>query len=320
MYSFKITVILSIVLSSLLHATPNNKKIAYIVSDTSIPYWRILAQGIKNKAKKNGYSLTIYNAQNSKKNELIHTITAIKEDVEGIILSPINSSTATTILKLTQQANIPVIIADVGSDTSQYISYISSNNYQGAYALGKILAKKMRSLQWDTNATVGIIAIPQKRSNGKKRTKGFLKAMHEAKIKGADMRQQVNFSVQETYNFAKELIKRNPKLKALWLQGSDKYQGALDAIKDSGKGGEILLICFDAEPIFLELIPKGILIGSAMQQPYLMGQKALEVMHKHLNGEEVEKHIELKILAISADNIEQMLERIKKNVLGMESE
>ncbi len=47
------------------------------------------------------------------------------------------------------------------------ISFISSDNKKGAYELGKILAKHMKSLSWDKEGTVGIISIPQKSSNGK---------------------------------------------------------------------------------------------------------------------------------------------------------
>jgi ribose transport system substrate-binding protein len=163
---------------------------------------------------------------------------------------------------------------------------------------------------------VGIIAIPQKRENGKLRTKGFMKALGESDIKGADIKQQVTFSYKETFDFSKELIDKYPDLRAIWLQGSDRYQGALDALEQSGKKGEILLICFDAEPVFLELIPKGILVGAAMQQPFLMGEKAVEVLTDHFKGKDVKKKIMLSILAIDKANIEEKLPIIKRNVLG----
>ncbi|MBN2825296.1 MAG: substrate-binding domain-containing protein [Campylobacterales bacterium] len=309
--------LLALLLQSMLFASANrDKTLAYIVSDLSIPFWEIMARGIKKEASKYGYSVTLYSADNSKKNELQNTIQAIASKVDGVIISPINSSSAATILHLAHDANIPVVIADIGANRGEYVSYISSDNYQGAYDIGKVLAAKMQSLGWDKEGAVGIIAIPQKRANGKARTAGFLKAMDEAGIKGAGIKQQVTFSKEETYHFAKELIETNPNLKALWLQGSDKYEGALEAIEESGR--EILLLCFDAEPIFLELIPKNILVGAAMQQPYLMGQKAVDMMHRHFNNQKVTKEIQLNVLAISKENIQSMLPIIKRNVLGIE--
>lgn len=296
----------------------DTKKIAYIVSDISIPFWEIMSRGIKTKAKELGYEIEVYSSNNIIKTELQNTVNILNDDINGLIISPINSSTAVSILKFAKKAKVPVIISDIGTDSGEYVSYISSNNEEGAYKIGKVLVKKMQELGWDKKGTVGIVSIPQKRANGKARTKGFMRALDEAGIKGAGILQQVDFSYIETYNHSIELINKNPDLKAIWLQGSDKYLGALDAIKKSGKENEILLICFDAEPIFLDLIPQGILVGAAMQQPYLMGQMAVESLDKHLNGKNVQKVQQLEILAISQDNIDNQLHIIKKNVLGIE--
>lgn len=292
------------------------KKLAYIVSDARIPFWEIMARGIMHAAREKGYEIEVLSAHNVVKTELENSAKAIKEKVDGLIISPISSSSSVTILKLAKQAEIPVVIADIGTDRGEYVSYISSDNREGAYQIGKVLAHKMQELGWD-DGSVGIVAIPQKRLNGQMRTAGFLQAMEEAGIKGAGIRQQVDFSYQETYDFSKELIAENDDLRALWLQGSDRYQGALDAISDAGRKGEILLACFDAEAAFFDLIPKGILVGTAMQQPYLMGKKAVEAMDNHLQGKPVVKEQQLDVLAISTDNIQEKLPIIWRNVLGV---
>lgn len=296
-------------------ATPQKPRLVYLVSDLRIPFWDIMWRGIKNRAEQLGYDVAVHSADNDAKAELKHTGDAIRSKVDGIIMSPTNSSAAVTILKLSKGAKIPVVISDIGTDGGEYVSYISSDNEGGAYALGQVLATKMQSLGWE-KGRVGVISIPQKRANGKARTAGFMRALDEAGIKGAGLRQQVTFSYQETYDFAAELIAKNPDLRALWLQGSDRYQGALDAIRDAGKKGEILLITFDAEPEFLDLIPQGILVGAGMQQPFLMGEKAVDAMHEHLNRQVVVKNQKLPVLAISTDNIAQELPTIRRNVLG----
>lgn len=314
-----ITLLLTTLLlsTSILSANSGNKSLAYIVSDITIPFWKIMSKGIEKEAQRRGYNVRVYSANNIKKSELENTIKAIRSNVSGIIISPISSSTAVTILKLAKNNNIPVVISDIGTDGGEFVSYISSDNKKGAYDIGKVLVKKMEQLKIK-NGKVGIIAIPQKRLNGKLRTAGFLKAMEEAGIKGGNIKQQIDFSYEETYNYTVELIKENRDLNAIWLQGSDKYLGASNAIKDMGKEGKILLICFDAEPIFLELIPRGILVGAAMQQPYLMGEKAIESLDMYLNNQKVQHIQQLEILAISQENIQEKLPLIKRNVLGIE--
>lgn len=296
-----------------------DKKVAYIVSDIRIPFWNIMSKGIQKAADERGYELEILSADNSKTLQIKLTAKALKQKVNGLIISPINSTSAATILNISKRFHTPVVIADIGTDGGDYVSFISSNNFDGAYKIGKVLVKKMKELGYDKKGTVGIIAIPQKRANGKARTAGFMKALDEVGIKGAGLLQQVDFSYKETYDYSMELIRDNPNLKAIWLQGSDRYQGAIDAINKSGKKGKILLVCFDAEPEFLKMIPDGELVGAAMQQPYLMGYEAMVQLDNYLQGKPVVKNKQLDILAISKDNIQQKLPIIKRNVLGLES-
>ena len=312
----KLFILLILLLSSLFSQNIPTKKLVYIVSDISIPFWEIMSKGIKEEASKVGYSIEVYSSNNSNKTEIENLVKAINNKVDGIVLSSINSSSAVFLLKLAKDANIPVVISDIGTDGGEYLSYISSDNEEGSYRLGKILTSKMKELEIE-NGTVGIISIPQERANGKARTKGFLKALDESNIKSTGIEQQVNFSYKETFDFSKKLIMNNPDMKALWLQGSDKYQGALDAMAELGKSDEILLICFDSEPEFLQMIPEGKLVGAAMQQPFLMGEKAVEKFYNHFNNIKIEKNIKLEILAVSKENIDTKLKTIKQNVLGI---
>ena len=311
-----LTLLFLLISFSILNAS-SNKKIAYIVSDTTIPYWDIMSRGIKNSAENLGYEVEIYNSFNDPKTELENTIKVINENVSAIIVSPNNSSSCSTILKLSKKANIPVIISDIGADSGEYLSYISSDNKKGAYDIGKILAEKISTLKIE-NPKVAIISIPQKRLNGQERTSGFIKAMNESAIKNTNLKQQSTFSKEETYNFTKELLNENPDLTAIWLQGSDKYQGALDAIYESGKKDKVLLLTFDAEPEFLELITNDTLVASAMQQPFLMGEKAVIFLDKYFNNEEIQKDYKLPVLAISKENLKDNLTLIKRNVFGID--
>ncbi|MCP5277747.1 MAG: substrate-binding domain-containing protein [Thiobacillus sp.] len=295
------------------------KQIAYLVSDLRIPFWNIMKQGIEARAKGLGYRLDVHSAENDAKRELELAVRAISNKVDGMILSPTNSSAAVTILKLARQADIPVVIADIGTDVGTYVSYIASDNQDGAYQIGRILVQAMQERKW-SQGSVGIIAIPQKRANGRDRTAGFLKALEDAGIRGANIRQQVDFTYRETYDFARELLVGHPDMRALWLQGSDRYQAALDAIRQAGRGGQVLLICFDAEPEFIELIQNGTLVGAGMQQPYLMGEESVNAVHAHLAGKSVPRSIQLPVLAVSQGNIRQLLPTIRRNVLGLEGQ
>ena len=165
------------------------KRIAYLVSDVRIPFWEIMKRGIEHRAASLGYKVDIYSADNDAKREIEFVAKAIKDRVDGLVISPTNSSAAVTILRLAKSSKIPVVIADIGTDSGDYVSYIASDNFEGSYQLGKVLVKALQSRHWD-KGSVGIIGIPQKRANGKARTAGFMKALEETGVKGGDLRQQ----------------------------------------------------------------------------------------------------------------------------------
>jgi len=313
-FSFAVTAAMTPL--SAVGAEPAPRRIAYVVSDLRIPFWDIMWRGIQSRAAALGYQAQAYSADNNARSEITNLVDVIRSGVSGIILSPTNSSAAVTLLKLANDASIPVVVADIGADGGEYVSYISSDNRDGAYRIGRVLAAKLKALGW-ADGRVGIIAIPQKRANGQARTAGFMQAMEEAGLKGAGIRQQVDFSYQETFDHTRDLLATAPDIRAIWLQGSDRYQGALDAIAAAGRTGQVLLMTFDAEPEFLEMIPRGTLAGAGMQQPFLMGERAVETMARHHNGQPVEREQKLPVLAVSEDNIKAEMSTIRRNVLGL---
>lgn len=293
-------------------------RIAYLVSDLRIPFWRIMSDGIRARADELDYVVDLYSAENDARQELQNAVAALRTGVSGLILSPTNSSAAVTVLALAEQAGVPVVIADIGAEKGRYISYIESDNEEGARALGSVLVRTLKAHGWHAGG-VGIISIPQSRENGRARTRGFMAALKGSGFHAAGIRQQVDFSYQETYDFSRALIAEHEDMRAIWLQGSDRYRAALDAIRDAGREGEILLICFDAEPEFIDMIRDGRLVGAGMQQPRLMGVKAVEALAAHLNGESVPPRQRLPVLAVSADNLDILLPLIRKNVLGLDA-
>lgn len=143
--------------------------------------------------------------------------------------------------------------------------------------------------------------------------------MKEEGLRVAAIFQQRDFSYQETYIYTQKLLNDFPEIRAIWLQGSDRYQAAIDAIDSLAKKGQVMLLCFDAEPEFVEMIRKQQLVGAGMQQPFLMGEKAVTAMHMHFEGMSVNKKQLIDVLAVSGTNLEQLLGTIKRNVLGQDA-
>lgn len=294
------------------------KTIVYLTAGLELPFWRYLGKGIESVVTKEGYGFAALDSRENAATQLKNAQDAIARGVAGICISPTDSSTAPAVLELAQKANIPVIISDIGTNSGEYVSFVISNNFEGAYGVGQALAAAMKEKGW-TDGSVGIIAISQARKNGQARTAGFRKAMQEAGItKEAGLQQMATYTPEETFKFVQDMLTANPDMRGLFVQTDDPATGALRAIRAARRTGEVLVAAYDGTPTLVQQIKSGEIVGSGMQQPYLMGVKSGEALVAHLKGQEVPKETVVPILTVTSKNINELLPTIKTTVFANE--
>lgn len=300
-------------------ASAASKDIVYLTPGLDLPFWRYLSKGVEAAAKDKNYGFQALDSHNSAQTQLQNAQDSISRGVAGIVISPTDSSTAPSILALAKRANVPVVIADIGTNSGDYASFIISDNYSGAHGVGTALAAALKKKGWEAGS-VGIIAISQARKNGQARTKGFLDGLKEGGFTGkqAGLQQMQSYTADETFKFTQDLLTANPDMRGLFVQTDQPAIGALRAVKAARRDGEILVAAFDGIPEFVDLLKSGQIVVSGMQQPYLMGQRSGEAMVSVLAGTMPDKEITVPILAVTSDNIEQELPTVRKTVFADE--
>lgn len=292
-------------------------ELVYITPGLDVPFWRYLAKGISDEAAKFGHKVTTYDSTNDAAKQLSNIQDAISRKVDGIIISPTDSSTAPKVLQLAEQAGIPVVIADIGTDSGTYVSFIISDNFDGAHAVGQEAARLLKANNMAAGP-VGQVTISLARANGQKRTEGWRKAMTDIGAKEADLKQMQLYTADETFKFVQDMLTANPDIKALFVQSDAPTMGAVRAIQTSRMANKVMLFGFDGVPEFIEYIRQGKLMAAGMQQPYLMGVESAKAMAGHLKGEKVAKEIMVPIVLVSKENLDQVLPTIKTTVFGNE--
>src|SRR5690242_19163402 len=107
--------VLGLTLGGPAHAQGQQRHFAYLTPGLDLPFWRYLAVGIADEAKKHNATVTNYDSHNDAATQLKNAQDAIARKVDGILISPTDSSTAPSVLSLAEKANIPVVIADIGT-------------------------------------------------------------------------------------------------------------------------------------------------------------------------------------------------------------
>ncbi|HVT51069.1 MAG TPA: substrate-binding domain-containing protein [Dongiaceae bacterium] len=300
-------------LAGLFGAQAAGKDIVYLTPGLDLPFWRYLSKGIESVAKDKGFGYQALDSHNNPQTQLQNAQDSIAKGVAGIVISPTDSSTAPSVLQLAKQANIPVVIGDIGTNSGDYASFIISDNYEGAHGVGKALAEALKAKDW-LGGTVGIVSISQAR------TKGFRDGLKEGGFTGkeAALQQMQSYTADETFKFVQDMLTANPDLRGLFIQTDQPAIGALRAIKAARKEGDVLVAAFDGIPDFVDLLKSKALVCSGMQQPYLMGQKSGEALVSAIGGGTPEKQILVPILVVTSDNIDQELPTVKQTVFANE--
>ncbi|MGR3824973.1 MAG: substrate-binding domain-containing protein [Salipiger marinus] len=308
----------SLTLGGAMPAAAQNKEVVYLTPGLDLPFWRYLSKGVEKVATAEGYGFQALDSHNDAQQQLQNAQDAIARGVAGIVLSPTDSSTAPSVLSLADKAGIPVVIADIGTNSGTYVSFIISDNYEGAHGTGEALAAAMKERGWE-DGSVGIVAISQARLNGQARTKGFKDAVTEAGVaKEAGLQQMQSYTADETFRFTQDMLTANPDMRGIFVQTDQPAIGALRAIKAARRQGEVLVAAFDGIPEFVPMLQSGEIVASGMQQPHLMGEESAKALFAHLNGETPEKEILVPIVVVTDQNIEEMLPTITETVFAGE--
>lgn len=297
-------------------------QVAYLTPGLNVPFWKYLSDGIKQTAAQlaadNGVTIEVidYDSTNDPSIQLQNAQDAITRAVDVIIISPTDSATAPAVLEAAAEASIPVVIADIGTDAGDYVSFVISTNEQGAYEAGQVLMTELAARGGSLD--VLMITISQARQNGKNRTKGIERAVEEGGGSIVQFLQSENYTRAEAQGQALDLLTANPEAAGFFTQHDEATLGALTGIEDAGRTEDVVLVGFDGSPESVELIKQGRLRGASMQQPVLMGRNSMDVAWRHLQGEEVEKETSVPTILVTPDNVASIEGQLADTVFPVE--
>lgn len=279
-------------------------KVAYLTPSLDVPFWRYVRHGVEDELAKNGIECVTYDSKDDANTQMSNAQDAITKQVDAIVISPTDSASCASVLSLAQESDVPVVICDIGTDSGEYLSFISTDNESGGRAIGEYIASQLAS-----GTEVAQITLNQARINGVLRKDGFDAGIATNNLVDVDFKQmeKVNRSEGETY--AQDLITAHPNLGAIFCHSEDPAMGAASALEAAGRS-DVLVAAFDCSPEIVEGIRSGSIAGTSAQQPVLMGRNAAQAIVDHLAGKEVEKEITMDTMLVTKDNIDEVYDTL----------
>ncbi|MDO4662508.1 MAG: D-ribose ABC transporter substrate-binding protein [Tissierellia bacterium] len=251
------------------------------LSTLNNPFFVDIQKGIEEVANEENVKVVISDAQNDSAKQSNQMDDLIQQNVDLLIVNPVDSQAISPSVENANGADIPVIAVDRGADSGQIVSLVASDNVEGGRMAGEFIMEKLGE-----NAKVAQLEGIPGASSTRERGEGFKEAT-DGKIDFVAT-QTANFDRSEAMSVMENMIQANPDIQAVFSQNDEMALGAIEALSSNS---DILVVGFDGTEDAIKAVKDGKLAATVAQKPEEMGKLAVKTAIKYLNGEKVEENI-----------------------------
>src|SRR5215210_182935 len=120
-------------------------RIGLSISTLNNPFFVTLRNGAQDAAKKEGAELIVADAQDDAATQQDDVQNFVTQQVDAILVNPVDSESIVPAVQAANQADIPVIALDRGASGGEVATLIASNNVQGGTMAGEELIELVGS-------------------------------------------------------------------------------------------------------------------------------------------------------------------------------
>jgi len=207
----------------------------------------------------------------------------IATGVDVIVLAPADSKAMIPVVRRALARGIVVINIDnrldaaIIADAGITVPFVGPVDREGAQAVGEFLAQEL-----DRGDEVAIIGGISTAFNAQQRQLGFEEAMAAAGANIVSV-QDGNWHQAKASTIASALIAEYPNLKALLCSNDNMAIGAVAAVRQAGKTGQIQVVGYDNISATHELLKNGEMLATAEQYGSQLAVYGIEFAMQILN-------------------------------------
>lgn len=200
----------------------------------------------------------------------------IASRVDAIVIAPADSKAMVPALARAAAAGIVVVNIDNKLDEAildEYglsVPFVGPDNFEGAERVGDYLAERL-----ETGEQVAILEGVPTAFNSQQRTAGFERAMREAGM-NIVAKQSAQWDQTTAVTVASGILVQHPNLAAMLCANDNMALGAVAAIRQAGKLGEIAVVGFDNISAVQTLVRDGAILATADQHADLLAVYGIE--------------------------------------------
>ncbi|MGQ9411758.1 substrate-binding domain-containing protein [Streptococcus pluranimalium] len=267
------------------------------ISTTNNPYFVAMKEGIDKYAKDKSVKVKVADAQDDATRQADDVQNFVSQNVDAILINPVDSDAIVPAIKAANSADIPVILIDRGSNGGDVLTTVASDNVEAGKMAADYIIKELGkdAKTFELSGVPGASATVDRGDGFNKVAKDQLDILSS---------QSANFDRAKALNTAQNMIQGHKDVQAIFAQNDEMAMGAAQAAKAAGLDN-VLIVGIDGQPDAHESIKKGAMSATIAQQPAKMGEIAIQAAIDHYQGKKVEKQTVSPIFLVTKDNVDE---------------
>ena len=254
---------------------------AMILKTQATDFWVKMWKGIEDEAEAKGVKVDLYAAQSEEDLEGQLTIleSCISKGYKGIGIAPLSSVNVLPGIGEATEKGITIVDIDEKFDEQELenqggatVAYVATDNVAVGNKGGQYIVDNV-----DKGAQVAIIEGKSGNQSSEDRAEGARKAFEDGGLdiigsQAADWDRQTALDIATTY------IQQNPDLKGIYCCNDGMALGAIQAVINADKVGDILVVGTDGDAEAVESIAAEQLSATVAQDPAQIGATSLDLL------------------------------------------
>jgi ribose transport system substrate-binding protein len=279
---------------------PGPKRVAVIVSTLNNPWFVVLAEAARDRARELGYEAVIFDSQNDPAKESAHFDNVVASRYGAVLFNCTDANGSVANVRRARAAGVPVFCMDreiTANDAA--ISQILSDNYSGCVALGQYFVQQVG----ETGRYVELLGLVAD-TNTWNRSKGFHSVVDRYPGLKMVAQQSADFDRSKALEVLEAVLQAQPDINAVFCGNDAMAMGAYQALLAAGKADKVKVFGFDGADDAVQAVAEGKIAATVMQYPKLMARTAAENADRYLKGERnFPQRIPVAVELVNRDNV-----------------
>jgi ribose transport system substrate-binding protein len=281
--------------------------IAVIPKGTTHEFWKAVHAGALKAAREAGAEILWQGPmKEDDREEQIKVMDNMQaRGVSGMVLAPLDDKALRTPVADAMRAGIPIVIFDSDLASSDYVSFVATDNYQGGRVAGAHMANVLKD-----KGQVIVLRLHEGSASTTGREQGFLDAIAEHPgITVVSSNQYGGATTESAYRASENLLAATRaaegKITGIFCPNESTTFGMLRALQNAKLAGKITFIGFDSSEKLVKALSDGEINALVLQNPMNMGYLGVKTLLRHLRGEKVERRIDTGATLVTRENMNQ---------------